>query len=71
MTTAEATELRNFWCIIGELRQAVEDGAPQDVIDYHLDELLGTELHTENETLRRRCVEARLHYGRPSAASIA
>lgn len=71
MTTAEATELRNFWCIIGELRQAAEDGAPQELLDYHLEELFGTELHTQNETLRQRCVEARLRYSRPCAAEMA
>jgi hypothetical protein len=71
VTIAEATELRNFWCAMGELRQAVTDGAPQDLIDYHLDELLGTELHTKNELLRQRCIEARLQYGRPVAANIA
>lgn len=71
MTTAEATELRNFWCAIGELRQAVEDGVAQDLIEYHLDELEVIEMHTRNDSLRRRCAEARRRYGVAEALSIA
>lgn len=71
MITAEATELRNFWCAIGELRQAVEDCVTADVIQYHLDELEVIELRTRNDGLRRRCAAARLRYGEPDALYIA
>ena len=71
MTKAEATELRNFWCAIGELRQAVEDGVAQDLIDYHLDELEVIEMHTSNDALRKRCAEARRRYGDAGALHIA
>lgn len=71
MSIAEATELRNFWRIMSELRQAADSGAPQGLIDYHLEELMGTELHADNALLRKRCVEARLRYGRPVSANIA
>jgi len=71
VTIAEATELRNFWCAIGELRQAAEDGAPQDLIDYHLEELEAIELHTSNDMLRQRCADARRRYGPADAQHIA
>lgn len=71
MTTSEATELRNFWCAIGELRQAIEDGAPQDLIDYHLEEIEAIEINTDNDLLRQRCAEARRRYGPADALHIA
>ncbi len=71
MTTAQATELQNFWCAIGELRQAIEDGVAQDLIDYHLDELEVIEMHTSNDILRHRCAEARRQYGKATALHIA
>ncbi len=71
MTKAEATELRNFWCAVGELRQAVEDDAAQDLIDYHLDEIEVIEINTDSDILRQRCAEARRQYGKATALHIA
>ena len=51
---AVETELRDFWCIAGELRSAAEDG----LLGSHgflFDELAAIEMHTENEALRERC----------------
>jgi len=54
MGLAVETELRDFWCIAGELRSAAEDG----VLGSHgflFDELAAIEMHTENDALRERC----------------
>ena len=59
------SECRNFWCAMGELRQALADGTDPAAVEFHLDELEALHMHTELPVLRRRCA-AVLALHRPS-----
>ena len=52
-----AEELRQFFCAVGELREALRDEQPADLVDYHLNEIEGIAINTEQAILRQRCLE--------------
>lgn len=51
-----------FWQICGELLQAARDHQSQELIDYHLDELEGIRVNTDQLTLRKRCTDLQLQF---------
>lgn len=50
-------EVRLFWQIVGELRQAIRDEREQYLIDYHIDELEGVCANTDQPELKLRAEE--------------
>jgi hypothetical protein len=47
----------SFFNIVGELNQAVRDNQPREVIDYHIEELLGVIVNTKRPALRQRAIQ--------------
>jgi hypothetical protein len=64
-----ATEQRNYWCAVGELNEAIRGEEPQDVIDYHLEEIEAIWMNTEQPLLRERCAEILQKFNRLKQAN--
>lgn len=52
----QTKETKNFFAIKSDLADAVRDGIPS-VIDFHINELIAMQMHTDSDTLRRACAE--------------
>lgn len=50
------TETKQFFEIKNDLATAIRDGIPS-IIEFHLNELVAMQMHTDSERLRRACAK--------------